>query len=179
MEALWKANAVIVLNNASYHKGLPLETHKGTESEYKTEIWQKLKSYIKSNVMSVVVTMAAKRGHTVKYTPPYHLRLQPIELVWACVKGRVGRQYSVNMTLKDVRRRLDEAFDSLPADIIYKCIENRKSEVMRLDKYNREIDARTTPTRSTKFNRTMLTKTRATSRACRITMWTSMITTKL
>ncbi|OQR99615.1 hypothetical protein ACHHYP_05443 [Achlya hypogyna] len=87
-----------------------------------TEIWQKLKSYIKSNVMPVVVTMAAKRGHTVKYTPSYHSRLQPIKLVWACVKERGGRQYS------------------LPADIIYKCIENSKSEVMRLDKYIRELD---------------------------------------
>jgi len=81
------------------------------------------------------------RGHTIKYTPPYHSRLQPIELVWACVKGRVGRQYSVDTTVKDVRRQLDEAFDSLPADFIYKCIENSKAEVVRLDKYIRDLDA--------------------------------------
>jgi hypothetical protein len=56
----------------------------------------------------------------------YHPSDSPIELMWACVKGRVGRQYSVDTTFKDVRRRLEEAFDSLPADVIYKCIENSK-----------------------------------------------------
>jgi len=57
IKALGKENAIIIMDNASYHKGLPLETPKGTwtkarlleacggygiaasDSEYKTEIW--------------------------------------------------------------------------------------------------------------------------------------------
>ncbi|OQR85757.1 hypothetical protein ACHHYP_11438 [Achlya hypogyna] len=109
IEALGKENA------GTWTKAWLLEACDGygiaaSESEYKTEIWQKLKSYIKSKVMPVVVTMAAKRRHTVKNTPPYHSKLQPTELVWACAKWHVGRQHSVDTTFKDVRRRLDEAF---------------------------------------------------------------------
>ncbi|OQR80747.1 hypothetical protein ACHHYP_17246 [Achlya hypogyna] len=36
-------------------------------------------------------------GHEVLYTPPYHPELQPIEVVWACVKNRIGRDPARNM----------------------------------------------------------------------------------
>ncbi|OQR85731.1 hypothetical protein ACHHYP_20551 [Achlya hypogyna] len=102
LDALGKVGAIIVLDNASYHIDLPDNTPKGnwakprlleacgqlgnpaSDSEYKSEIWEKVRRYIKENVQPVIVSMAAQRGHTVKYTPPYHSRLQPIELVWAC-----------------------------------------------------------------------------------------------
>ncbi|RHY24522.1 hypothetical protein DYB32_008817 [Aphanomyces invadans] len=98
-------NAWIVLDNAKYHKSLPASTptsrrRKGvlvescaaygietTEDKYKSQLWDKLAVYIKANIRPVIVDMAKRWGHTVIYTPPHHSDLQPIELVWAIVKG--------------------------------------------------------------------------------------------
>jgi len=84
--------------------------------------------------------MAAEQGHTVEFKPPYHSRLQPIELVWAYVKGIVGRAYTVSTTFADVRARLDAALDALPSSVIYKCIMNSVAEVNRLDKYIKDLE---------------------------------------
>ncbi|RHZ07129.1 hypothetical protein DYB26_010944 [Aphanomyces astaci] len=98
LDLLGKTGAVIVMDNASYHKGLPLSTPKGTwkkqdlleacqrigveatADEYRTVIWAKLQAYIKENVVPEVVTLARSRGYEVVYTPPYHSDLQPIGL---------------------------------------------------------------------------------------------------
>ena len=37
--------------------------------------------------------IAEEHGHKVAYTPAYHSDLQPIEMVWACAKGKVARKY--------------------------------------------------------------------------------------
>ena len=60
-----------------------------------------------------VVGLATEKGHKVLFTPPYHSDLQPIELVWARVKGNVGRQYSNESTLDLVYQRLLAEFQSL------------------------------------------------------------------
>jgi hypothetical protein len=49
----------------------------------------------------------------VLFTPAYHSDLQPIELVWAQVKGNVGRQYSNQITLNLVYERLMHEFNQL------------------------------------------------------------------
>ena len=49
-------------------------------------------------------------GHKVLFTPPYHSDLQPIELLWALLKGKVGCQYSEGTTLEMVLERLENAF---------------------------------------------------------------------
>ena len=45
----------------------------------------------------VVDELALKRGITVLRLPPYHCELNPIELVWAQVKGEVAPQVARNM----------------------------------------------------------------------------------
>ncbi|POM80338.1 Hypothetical protein PHPALM_1836 [Phytophthora palmivora] len=35
-------------------------------------------------------TIASNHGHFLLFTPPYHPELQPIELIWAIVKGRIA-----------------------------------------------------------------------------------------
>ncbi|RHY18505.1 hypothetical protein DYB32_010369 [Aphanomyces invadans] len=128
LDLLGKAGALIVMDNASYHKTLPSDTPKGTwkkqdllaacerfgivasTNEFKTVVWSKVQAYVKANVVPEVVAMAQARGHEVAYTPPYHSNLQPIEYVWAYVKGIVGRQYTTETTMSDVTARLDLAF---------------------------------------------------------------------
>jgi transposase len=60
-----------------------------------------------------VIEIAARHGHKVLFTPPYHSDLQPIEMLWAYVKGNVGRKYNSNTTFEDVRTRLIDEFDAL------------------------------------------------------------------
>ena len=64
-------------------------------------------------LLPAVVLVAKEMGHTVLFTPPYHSDLQPIELVWAHVKGAVGRQYTVGTTFAQVLQRLKQAFADL------------------------------------------------------------------
>ncbi|ETV98764.1 hypothetical protein H310_08831, partial [Aphanomyces invadans] len=62
-----------------------------------------------------------KRGHTIVYTPPHHSDLQPIELVWAIVKGEVGRRYDNETKFADVKL-IDEAFAALIFGAMKGCI---------------------------------------------------------
>ncbi|ETV89966.1 hypothetical protein H310_15197 [Aphanomyces invadans] len=49
--------------------------------------------------------MAKARGHHVVYSAPGFSELQPIEMVWANVKGSVGRAYTSTTTFQDLRRQ--------------------------------------------------------------------------
>ena len=49
--------------------------------------------------------MFANAGHSVLRLPPYHVDLNPIELVWSDIKGRVGESVSDSL---EVKRRLCE-----------------------------------------------------------------------
>ncbi|RHY84188.1 hypothetical protein DYB28_002388 [Aphanomyces astaci] len=109
LDFLGKSGALIVMDNASYHKGVPSDTPKGTwkkqdllaacerfgvavsANDYRSVIWSKLQAYVKENIVPEVVSVARARGYEVVYTPPYHSDLQPIEYVWAYLKGNVGR----------------------------------------------------------------------------------------
>ena len=66
--------------------------------------------------------MAKERGHSVVYTAPNHSELQPIETVWAQVKGEVGVQYDVNTTFELTGERLKAAFAHLSSASIDKHI---------------------------------------------------------
>ncbi|KAG9403906.1 hypothetical protein AC1031_005394 [Aphanomyces cochlioides] len=98
-------------------------------------------SYIKENVEPEVVSMARSRGFDVVYTPPYHSDLQPIEYVWAYVKGVVGRQYTTETTMDDVRSRLEVAFSDLRGELIHRCINHTKKRVLDLKEYIVKLEA--------------------------------------
>ncbi|ETK80357.1 hypothetical protein L915_13948 [Phytophthora nicotianae] len=82
-------------------------------TELKAVLWAQLKPYVQQNVKPVVVAMAEKEKPAVLFTPPHHSNLQPIETVWAAVKGEVGRQYTAETTFQQVRDRLVTSFRSL------------------------------------------------------------------
>ena len=63
-----------------------------------------------------------RKRHEVIFSPPHHSDLQPIELVWAVVKGVVGRQYCSGTTMSLVLARLQKAFHSLSSSTIKGCI---------------------------------------------------------
>ena len=143
-------NALIVMDNAKYHKCLPDGTPKGSwkkqrmveycnehnipvsPSDLKNVIWDRLKKHIDQNIKPVVVSMAEASGHKVVWSPPHHSDLQPIELIWANVKGTVGRQYTTNTTFKDVLIRLKKAFDELQTTTVRGCIRKAKKHLDEL-----------------------------------------------
>ena len=112
--------------NAKYHKTLPEGTPKSSwkkenlinychanniavnPGDLRSILWERVKVWVQEHTKSIVVNMAEEAGHTVIWSPPHHSDLQPIELVWANVKGKVGRQYTTETTFQDVKRRLDQ-----------------------------------------------------------------------
>ncbi|RHY74937.1 hypothetical protein DYB38_013461 [Aphanomyces astaci] len=103
-------------------------------------VWAALKDHIDRAVKSEVESMAMERGHLVAWTPAYHSDLQPIEMVWSDVKGKVGRQYTVTTSFEDVRVRLDAAFASLPSKTIYNCIGHTERKVAAMSLYLETLD---------------------------------------
>lgn len=122
--------SVIVMDNASYHS-----TYKEKIPSLKTrkaEILSWLQSKNIAHNPNVTVpellvivkqhrekyriyeldALAAEMGHEVVRLPPYHCQYNPIELIWAQVKGEIA---SKNTTFKinDVRSLLEEALNNV------------------------------------------------------------------
>eukprot|EP00977_Amphora_coffeiformis_P004960 scaffold1057_cov154-Amphora_coffeaeformis.AAC.5 len=124
--------SLIILDNAKYHavygEGVP-KAYKAKSPELKeylsrvgvaydendsqTLLRKKAAAYIKEFEEIEIERLANLFGHEILWTPPYYSDLQPIELVWAWMKGAIGRQYDIDTTLALVGRRLIEQFDRL------------------------------------------------------------------
>jgi transposase len=74
----------------------------------------KVKAYIEKNEVSAVIELAREKFHKILFTPPYHSDLQPIELLWARIKGNVARLYSNGRTIHELKAQLDAEFGKLP-----------------------------------------------------------------
>eukprot|EP00171_Calliarthron_tuberculosum_P012484 IDg12484t1 len=67
-------------------------------------------AYINANVNAQVVSFAESAEHRVVFPPPHYSGLQPIELVCAIVKRKVGHQFQKGNTFRKVKDRLDLEF---------------------------------------------------------------------
>ena len=124
--------SLIFIDNVSYHKTKPKTTpqpHKMRKAEIMNSLksyglsvcakksWDELKlilrDYFNANIKPEVVTTSEDMGHRVIFTPPHHLELQPIELLWVQVEGNVAAQCSSGTTLSEVRSLLEFEFSSL------------------------------------------------------------------
>ncbi|RHZ30659.1 hypothetical protein DYB26_012633 [Aphanomyces astaci] len=111
-----------------------------TGKEFKSELWDMLASHIKPHILPVIVEMAKCRGHCVVYTPPHHSDLQPIETVWAIVKGKVGRRYTDMTKFADVKVRLEAAFANLKPNSIKWCVRAAQEKLKKLHEHLVQID---------------------------------------
>ncbi|ETV64322.1 hypothetical protein H257_18771 [Aphanomyces astaci] len=152
-------NALIVLDNAKYHKSLPKSTptsgrRKGvlvdacraygiptSGHEHKSELWGLLATHIRAHVKPIITDMAESRGHSIVFTPPHHSDLQPIEIVWAIVKGEVGRQYTDMTKFPDVKLRLEAAFANLKPSTIKGCVRSAQEKLQLLHNHLVQVDA--------------------------------------
>lgn len=90
---------------------------------------------------NVVDEMAKEQGKLVLRLPPYHCELNPIELIWAQVKGYVARN-NKTFNIKDVKRLLVEAVQSVAISQWQNCVKHviEKEEPRFWDVDNRMED---------------------------------------
>ncbi|KAH9629124.1 hypothetical protein HF086_008573 [Spodoptera exigua] len=126
-------NALVVMDNASYHsrrqEKIPVTSWKKQDiqewltskqisyetNETKVQLLEKVKD-VKTQYKSYVVDEMAKAvGVEVLRLLPYHCELNPIELVWANVKGYVARK-NTSFKMADVKKLLQEALGNISAE---------------------------------------------------------------
>lgn len=148
--------SVIVMDNAPYHSTLKETYPKSNWRKADVQQWlrdknvefhpletlpelrQKVKYLMPREKKYELDEIALEKGHEVIRLPPYHCKYNPIELIWAQVKGEVAKK---NNTFKmvDIERLTHEALDAVTIDDWKKCvrhaeeiqIEDDKKEIMR------------------------------------------------
>ena len=132
----------IVMDNASYHNAVSQEDKVPTTSNTKDEIRMWLtkenvsfdESYLKPELLQLVQkTNKTKVYHIDKIIehyvhislilPPYHAHLNPIELIWAKVKGEVAAQ-NTTFNMRDVEVLTREAISKIDIEFWVNCVEH-------------------------------------------------------
>lgn len=123
-------NSVIVMDNASYHsmqsERVPtMNSRKGEmqtwlsandipwgEHMIKAQLYTLIQRNKPRNIRHVIDELANEHGHHVLRLPPYHCELNPIELIWAQIKGDIARN-NKTFKMKDVHELLIEAISKV------------------------------------------------------------------
>lgn len=124
-------NALIVMDNASYHNALsPHSAPTPACPKKKIRDWLEKNNIacredcLKAEMVEVlkkiapaptyaIDEIAKKCGHEVIRTPPYHPELQPIEICWGVVKNPMAR--NCDFTMKALTNQLEEGFAKVTA----------------------------------------------------------------
>ena len=124
-------NSLIIMDNASYHN--ILSVHSAPTAKCKKE---KIRSWLEKNDIPlsndclkiemveilnkiapsptyIIDEIAAKFGHEILRTPPYHPELQPIEICWGVIKNQIAR--NCDFTMSNLMAQLENAFSSVTA----------------------------------------------------------------
>ena len=152
------ANAIIVMDNASYHNVLAasspptqacskerirawLEANKipCKEDCLKVELVEILRKLAPEPIYEIDV-IAHQQGHEVTRTPPYHPELQPIEKCWGVVKNEVARH--CDFTMDNLRAQLETAFEKVTAKTCQKIIKKIRSVENTFWEEDAELDRR-------------------------------------
>jgi len=70
-------------------------------------------------------------GHEVVRLPPYHCQYNPIEMIWAQVKGQVATK-NTTFKMADVENLMHEAIDAVTKEEVVNCVRHT-------EKYNMTI----------------------------------------
>ncbi|XP_022163493.1 uncharacterized protein LOC111028993 [Myzus persicae] len=131
---LLKDNAVIIMDNASYHSvekdPTPVMSWKKqdiinwleskgevvTQPIVKAELLLRVKEIKSEHEKYVIDEYAKENGKTVLRLPPYHCELNPIELAWSSVKHYV-RTHNNTYKLKDVQELLKQGVEHVTPEM--------------------------------------------------------------
>lgn len=135
-----KPNSVLVIDNAPYHSrkmesGPVKRWNKGQIIQWlhernipcdmsmiKTELWALVESQPKISKMAVD-ELAAAHNVTILRLPPYHCELNPIELVWAQVKGHVAKN-NKSFKMAEVKTLFQEGLELVTPERWRSCIDH-------------------------------------------------------
>ncbi|KAE9522154.1 hypothetical protein AGLY_017414 [Aphis glycines] len=107
-------NAVIVMDNASYHS---VKKHtRGNRSNNGQQLLERVKILKPQFNEYVIDELAKSADKTVLRLPPYHCELNPIELAWASVKNYVKMNNST-FKMNDVKKLLEEGVERVTPDM--------------------------------------------------------------
>ncbi|KAL4113021.1 hypothetical protein QTP88_016725 [Uroleucon formosanum] len=133
--------SVVVMDNASYHSVLAEDNSRANARKADIQKWLEKKCISYSSVETLCelrekVKMAIPRekkykldevalqmGHEVVRHPPYHCQYNPIELIWAQVKGEVAKKNST-FKMTDVEVLVNNALDEITKEAWTKCGEH-------------------------------------------------------
>uniref|UniRef100_A0A8D8Z6K1 Uncharacterized protein C21orf140 homolog n=2 Tax=Cacopsylla melanoneura TaxID=428564 RepID=A0A8D8Z6K1_9HEMI len=138
--ATFEEPTIIVMDNAPYHSKIldpaPTTRHRKQEimewlrkhGETVNETMRKAEllemvQLKKSVPVREIDNIAAKHGHRVIRLPPYHCHFNPIELIWANIKGFIARN-NKTFTLTEVDRLLHEAISNISTDEWKKVVDH-------------------------------------------------------
>ncbi|XP_050309960.1 uncharacterized protein LOC126745940 [Anthonomus grandis grandis] len=136
---LVEPGSVIVIDNAPYHsrrveklstsawkKADIIDWIKSKDIQFdenllKVQLLDIVRVHKDRYIKYIIDEMAHKCRVTLLRLPPYHCELNPIELIWAQIKGEVARK-NTTFKLNDVKLLLIEAINGVTADDWKKCI---------------------------------------------------------
>lgn len=162
MVTLLPTGSVVVMDNASYHsrraEKLPTTAWKKIEilnwlksknieveeNLLKRELLEKANQHKPQFVNYIIDEFCAARGIQVLRLPPYHCELNPIELVWAQVKGEVARK-NKTYKLSDVKNLLICALNNVSAEKWKKCEDHVIKEEQRMWELDGLVEETTEP----------------------------------
>lgn len=134
-------NSVLVVDNASYHNTLidkapNSNSNKSQMQEWlrnknidfnpkslKPELYEIIKRHKNEYIQYSLDSIMESHGHKVLRLPPYHPDFNPIENIWAQVKGHVSK-FNVSMNLTEVKRLLLEKFSSITPEDWRKVVDH-------------------------------------------------------
>lgn len=149
--------SVIVLDNAPYHsrrtERQPTSSwrkdqivewlrDKGISHDdqmLKIELLNIARQHKTEHIKYVIDEMAQQYNMEVLRLPPYHCELNPIEMIWAQVKGEVARKNST-FKLADVSKLLEQAIGNVTAETWKKCIGHVEKEEDRMWEIDRQTE---------------------------------------
>ena len=139
-----RKRCVIVMDNASYHIARPEETPKPHKLKKEglikamkelgiavpkatvAVLKATLREWITANIPPYVETLAEAKGHKVLFTPPHFHEVQPIEMVWASVKGNVAREFTKvpggGTSFNDMKERAETALAEVTPELWANCV---------------------------------------------------------
>lgn len=141
-----EAPTCIVMDNARYHskildKAPTISSRKLDMQEWlknhnigfddtfkKAELLQLINLNKPQYPKYVIDELAREKGHVIIRLPPYHCHFNPIELVWAQVKGHVARE-NKKFNLTEITRLTDEGLELVTADEWKKVVAHTKKVI--------------------------------------------------
>lgn len=150
-------NAVIVMDNATYHSRKMEKIPTTTSRKIEMQTWLKTKNIhydeemVRSELLHlvrlnkdlynehVIDKMAKDCNKTVLRLPPYHCELNPIELVWAQIKNEVASK-NTTFKLANVKILLLQAVQNVAVENWKKCVEHVIKEERRMSELDGLID---------------------------------------